>query len=332
MALTLTEALNNLYTTTWQNMKSEVIDQVFDATPFWYWMKDKGKLKTVQGGRFITEPLQYDKNDNVQWITKGGTVPLNDFEFLTVAKYDWRYLTASIVRFWTDDQQNRGKNQIINFMNAKLENTRNALITEMETKLFAGDGSSNNSISGLQYLVPDDEDGSSNDAGGIDPSVYTWWQNQSIDMTGKSFATYGVSYMRTMLNDTMNNRQQDSPDIIVTGQHPYELYEDTVLDFYRVTSNKLADAGFQNQMFKGIPMVWSPSCASADISSTAGRMYFLNTRFLNFVYDPMAFFDMTKWKEIPNQVEDVAAQILTACAFTVNRRRCQGVIHTIDTE
>ena len=34
---TLTEQLDNLYTTTWQNMKSVVGDNIFDATPFWFW-------------------------------------------------------------------------------------------------------------------------------------------------------------------------------------------------------------------------------------------------------------------------------------------------------
>ena len=107
-------------------------------------------------------------------------------------------------------------------------------------------------------------------------------------MTGLSFATNGVAEMRTMLNNCMNNLKMDAPDIILSGQTPFEYYEDTVLDYYRVTNNKLADAGFQNQTFKGIPMVWSPSIAST-------RMYMLNTNFINFVYDPMMNFDMTEF-------------------------------------
>jgi len=34
--VTLTEDLDNLYTTTWQNMKDTVLDQFFDATPLIY--------------------------------------------------------------------------------------------------------------------------------------------------------------------------------------------------------------------------------------------------------------------------------------------------------
>lgn len=327
---TLTEVLDNLYTTTWQNMKSTLVDNIFDATPFWFWLKDKGKLRTVEGGRFISEPLVFDKSDNVKWTGKGGTMPMNDKQILTIAKYDWRYLAGSIVRFGVDDQQNRGKNEIINFMNAKMENLKNALISEMELRLAGGSGAVTGSgtledfpaFDGLQTLVADDPTAVSS-VGGIPQSTETWWRNKATDMTGVSFATLGVARMRTLLNNIMNNLKMDQPDIIVSGQAPFEYYEDNVLDFYRITNNKLGDLGFQNIVFKGIPMIWTPSIGT--------RMYFLNTNFLTFVYDPMMFFDMTEWKAIPNQINDRTAQTVTACQLTTSRRRAQGVLYNIDT-
>lgn len=330
--ITLSELLDNLYTTTWQNMQDTIMDNIFDSMPFYFWLKDKGKMETVEGGRFITEPLQYDKSDSVKWIGRGGTSSMNDFQFLTIAKYDWRYLVGSIMRFGIDDQQNRGKNEIINLMNSKMENVKNALISEFETRLFGAQGSvsagtttsDNPAIDGLQWLVADDPTSSSNTVGGINPSTYTWWRNRSTSATGKSFATYGISLMRTLLNNCSNNLKQDTPDIIVSGQTPYEYYEDSVLPAYRITNNKLGDMGFQNIEFKGIPMVWSPSCANT-------RLYMLNTRFIKFKYDPMMMMAMTNWKDIPNQVNDRVAQIITACTFTTGRRRTHGVLHTIDT-
>lgn len=321
MALTLTENLDNLYTTTWEHRKGQAHDNIFTATPFWFWLKQKGKFRTEQGGRFIMEPLEYAKNDSISWITKGDAVSLNDFEFLTESKWDWRYLVGSIVRFGVDDQQNRGKAAIMKLMTRKMDNLENSMVDALETDLF--DTQSGNSIEGLQNLVPDDEDGSE-DAGDIDPSEYSWFRNNATNMTGLSFSVYGVSKMRTMLNDCMNNRMQDRPDIIVTGQTPYEYYEDETMEQKQIVNKTLGDAGFQNIEFKGIPMIWSPACANT-------RMYFLNTNFLYFVYDPMLNFDMTEWKPIPDQVNDRAAQIVLACAFIVTRKLCQGVLHTIDT-
>ena len=318
----LTEVLDNLYTTTWQNMKSTVIDQIFDMTPFWFWLRDKGKLRTEQGGRFITEPLRYAKSDKVKFIGKGGTVALNDLEFLTVAKYDWKYLVDSIVRFGVDDQQNRGKNMIINFMNSKLDNSKDSLTDKMEETLFATNSSDALAFLGLQNLVPDDP--TTGTVAGIDPATNTWWQSKTKNMTGLSAAINLVPEMRTMLNNTSNNMGMDRPDIIVSGQTPFEYYEDSVTEQKRIVNKKLGDAGFDNIEFKGLPLIWSPQCANT-------RMYFLNTKFLTFVYDPMMFFDMTEWKPIPEQVNDRAAQIITAGELVASRRRCQGILHTIDT-
>lgn len=320
---TFTEQINDLYTTTWINMKDTVADQIFDATPFYYFLKENGGMEATTGGRQIEEPLQYAKNEQVQWITRGGTVPLNDYEHLTTTKWDWKYLTASIVRFGIEDQQNSGsKTKLMDIVTKKLANTQDSLVDELESKLFAA-AAAGDEIDGLQLLVKDDPT-SSTSIGGINQSTYTWWANKATNMTGESFATYGADRMRTLLNNTSNNKMSERPDIIVCGQTPYEYYEDSILEHYRVTSNKLADKGFETQQFKGIPMIWSPSCANT-------RMYFLNTKYIKFKYDPSMFFDMTEWKPIPNQVNDFAAQIALACSFTVSKRRCQGVLYNIDT-
>lgn len=320
-----TQALDDLYTTTWQKRLPGVFDNIFSAAPFWFWLRDKGKLKPVRGGRFLETNLEYAQNSTVQWITRGGTVAMNDFKFLTVAQYQWRYLVANILRFGIDEQQNSGDAKIIDWVNAKLNNTEEALISTLETQLAAAAGAASNAFDGLQFLVPDFANvaSSSYNAGGIDPSVYTWWQNQAIDMTGLSFAVNGINKMRHLLNLCMNNRRMDAPDIILSDMSSYEYYEDAVLPMLRINNTKLADAGFENQTFKRIPMIWSPSIT--------GRMYFINTRFLDFVYDPGYFFDMTEWKAIPNQVNDRAAQVELACTFMTNRRRVQGVLSTIDT-
>lgn len=317
----LTEALDNLYTTTWQNMKETAVDQIFDATPFWFWLKEHGGLESVSGGRYITEPLRYAKSDKVKFIGKGGTVSLGDFEFLTIANFEWRYLVDSIVRFMVDEQKNRGRNRIINLMQGKLDNSKDSLVDQIETTLFAAQ--SGLAFNGLQDLVADDP--TTGTVGGIDASTYSWWRSKTKDMTGSSFAVNGQAEMRTLLNNCGNNIRGDSPNIILSGQTPYERYEDSVQEQKRIVNKKLGDAGFTNVEFKGIPMVWSPSCANT-------RMYFLNTKFLKFSYDPMLNFDMTEWKAIPDQVNDRAAQIVLAGNLITSRRRVHGVIFGQDTD
>jgi hypothetical protein len=325
MPPSFTQALDDLYTTTWQKRLPGVFDNIFQSAAFWYWLKDKGKIRPMRGGRFLEVNLQYGKNTTTQWITRGGTVAMNDFKFLTVGQYNWRYLVANILRFWIDEQQNSSDSKIVDWVNAKLDNTEEALVDNLETALTGGSGAATNQIDGLQFLVPDAANvaSASFNAGGIDPSVYTWWQNQAITMAGLSFAINGIANMRHLLNLCMNNRRMDAPDIILSDMLSYEYYEDAVLPMLRIGNTKLADAGFENQTFKRIPMVWTPAITA--------RMYFLNTRFIEFIYDPSAFFDMTDWKPIPDQVDDRAAQVKLACSFVTSRRRVLGVLDTINT-
>jgi hypothetical protein len=328
----LTEAVDNLYTTTWQNMKSKVADNIFDATPFWFWLKEQGGLESEEGGRFLTEPLRYASSDNVKFVQKGDTVDLTDKEFLTAANYDWRYLVDSIVRFGIDDQQNRGKNQILSLMRAKLDNSQDSLVDRMETQLFQGaSDEAGIGFHGLEDIVPADPTVTGATLGGIDPSVQTWWRNQTTDLTGISFAASGVSNMSNMNNKCMNNRMMDRPDVIVCGQTAYETYLEETITQKRIMNKTLGDASFEAVEFEGLPMIWSPSEDSTSALGTGVRMYFLNTRFLKFRYDPQMFFDMTEWKAIPNQVQDRVAQVITAGNLVTGRRRVHGVIHTIDT-
>lgn len=330
---TVTDFLDNLYTSTWQNRRLGVADNVFSATPFFFWMKEKGRLDPVRGGRFIEVNLEYAANPNIAWIGRGGIVSLNDYQFLTVAQYQWRYLSASIVRFGVDDQQNSGEAQVLNYMNQKMANSEQALITELETRLAGGSGAIQSgtttaagaAFDGLQWLVADSPATPGSPVGGIDSGAtgFTWWQNQVSDLTGVSFAASGVARMRTLLNNCMNNRKMDRPDILLSDQTSYEYYENATLSYYRINNNKLADAGFENQTFKGIPMVWTPAIT--------GRIYFLNTNFIQLKYDPAYYFGMTEWKPIPNQVNDRAAQVLSAMTLVTNRRRVLGVLKNINT-
>src|SRR3990172_5724484 len=196
---TLSEALDNLYTSTWLHMKSEAIDNIFESIPFWAWMKENNRMKSVVGGRQILEAVEYGKNDGVQFIGKGGTVPLNDREFLTQAVWDWHYLVAPIVRFGTDDQKNRGKTKIMDLMNAKLNNAKGSLTDKLEESLFAtAVGTVGSAFAGLQHLVQENPTASV-PVGGINQATYTWWQNKYKSDASATFAAGVLQNMRHML-------------------------------------------------------------------------------------------------------------------------------------
>jgi hypothetical protein len=320
----LTETLDNLYTTTWQNMKDDVADQIFDGSPFWFWMRQNDRLESVEGGRFLTEPVRYAKSDAVQFVSKGDSVALNDREFLAIANDDWRYMVDVIVRFGIDDQQNRGKNQILSLMQAKLDNSRDSMVDTLESTLFGTQAGK--SFNGLQNLVANDP--TTGTLHGINRATFTWFRNQFKDgSVGPTYDSDPIEVLNKMVNDCSKNLRQDTPDIIVSSQRPFEQYWLQMVDGQlRIVNKTLGDAGFRNIEFRGIPWVWSPQSNNTDGQQ---RVYLLNTRFLKFKYDPMMMFDMTEWKPIPSQINDRAAQVILAGNLFTSRPRVHGVIFSI---
>lgn len=328
MALSYTEQLDTMYTTTFQLRRKEIVDNIFNATPFWYQMTKKGKKRTEEGGRWIEVPLQYAKNETVQFFGKGDTISINDTQPLTVARYDWKYLAGSVVRYFVDDQRNRGKSAVIKLMNAKIDNLQSSLIDKLEESLFGdGTGDDGKAIDGLDNLVailP-----TTGTPGQIDRSVYTWWRNNYKSMTGLSASVYLRKEMSKMFNNCGQQGEGVTrfPDIVITSQAVYEYYESECLEVGRILmgDKKMADLGFGELAYKGRPITWSPAL-------TAARMYFLNTNFIEWVADPIANFDMTEWKPIVDQPNDRVAQVVAVGNVVMGNAKRQGVMHLIDTE
>src|SRR3990167_4228181 len=151
---TYTEQLNTLYATTWALRQAKVFEQQFEATPFWLLMKRGNRLDTQEGGRWIENILSYAKNETVQFIGRGGQVTIAHTDHITTTHADWKYLTGHIVRYFADFQKNRGKQQMINRVNADIDNLRGSLQDKMESSLFGdGTGDSGKAFDGLGNLV-----------------------------------------------------------------------------------------------------------------------------------------------------------------------------------
>lgn len=317
MALpTITETMGTLYTSTWESRVEGVKDNIFNDTPLYYLLRKKGGVDTIAGGRWIGVPLMYKKNPTDDWITKGGTVSINDFEFLTMAKWDWAFLAINIIRFWVDEFQNQGKAQIVKIVTAKLDNAENTLVDTLETAAFTAQAG--NAMYGLPDIVPT----SANTYGGIVRGTETWWDCQRQSGSGRGFSIYGIEDMGTLWRNCSKNRARQKPTALVTGVEPYAMYENEVLPMKQIINKDLADASFEYLEFHHAPLIWCSAGPSTSI-------FYLNLNDLKLAIGSGADFRMTQWKPIPNQTDDQAAQILVAIQFYATNSRNLGVYHTI---
>lgn len=311
-----TQTIDTLYSSTWSDRKGPATEQAFLNTPFIFWLNQAGRVKPISGGTRLEIPLEYGSNETIRWIDKGDTVPITDQELITMAYEDWKYVSVSIVRWFADEQKNRGKNQIINIMSSKLNAAERAMNEELERVMFA-DGSGAKEPNGLQNIITNTP--TTGTLHGINRASYTWFRNQQKTATG-AYTIYLLSDMRTMMNNLSQYTKVNMKDIvIVTDQTSFEYFEDVHMDMKVLNDAKLADAGFTSFSWKGRPIMWCPSAPSL-------KMYFVNTAFIKLHKDNNYWMEMTEWKTIPNQPFDRVAQIVSALQMVTSRPIASGVL------
>lgn len=315
---TRNEQLDDLYTTTWNNRSKTEVEQIFDATPFYYWLRRRGGIQfDGTGGRYLEIPLAYAKNDTVTSLGRGSTISIADTSFLTVAQYEWKFVAGSIVRYFTDDAKNKSKQQHMNLVNSKIGNLRMSLIDKFEEYFFDdGTGNGSKDPEGLGNLVDATPD-TARTVGNIAQTTYTWWKNRQKASTGAA-SVYLVTDMRNLYNTCSKGQRVEAPTIAVTDQTTYELYEDEVVEQKQIVNKIFGDAEFEYVNFKGKPVIWSAQC-------TAGYIYFLNDRYISLKIDPAINFQPTEWKNIPNQLDRVM-QIVCKLNLVASRRKSLGVL------
>ena len=143
-------------------------------------------------------------------------------------------------------------------------------VIENMNGMFFGNGTGNSSKNwlGLSALVGLGNDAGSSGIGGIDAtdSDNDWWRSSVSNQAG----ALTLAAMATMYNNVAVGN--DQPTIIMTDQDEYEKYEALLQPQLRYTDATVADAGFQNLLFKGAPCTYD---THADV---AGKMCFLPTR------------------------------------------------------
>lgn len=313
------QTIDNIFTSTWAYRKDDAVQQSYFKTPFVRWLKEQGKVEEVRGYRRIEIGLEYGSNETVRWIGKGSTVPVTEGELFTMAYEDWKYVSATIIRYGVEDQQNRGKARIIPYVERKVKAAERALWENFESVFFS-DGTGLNEPNGLKNIIATDP--TTGTVHGINRATYTWFRNQTKTSTG-SASVYLIPDMRNLMNTISTYSQLEIGQLAMfTTQTVWETYEDESLELLRFSSKDKGDPSFDTLTYRGRPIMWCRSCPS-------GNMYFINAEYMKLVVDPDYFMDMTDWKTIPDQVGDKVAQIICAMQLVTSRPVALGVLTSI---
>ena len=313
---------DDLHSSTWMRKKTDVVDNIFDAIPILKVMKSKGLFVNHAGGTNITQPLEYGTNDTVDWIGRGSKLSIEGQEIITTAKYDWKWIGGSVVRYFTDEAMNTSEPAIFNYTEKNIKNLDKTLRKEINSALLNDGTQSALAMEGFKKYIQSTP--ATGTVGGIDAATNSWWRNQHTSMSGLDHTVYLIDYMRTMYDDCSDDGGTETPQMIITTKAIKNWYEDEALDsHYYTESNEMADLGIKGCAFKGAPIIWSGTCDT-------GLMYFLNLNFFEVAYDPAKWFNMTDWKTAQDNLERVA-QVVAQLNLLCSNREKQGLLSAITT-
>lgn len=264
--------VGQLLTTTLDNYKKQVVDNIENFHPLLIKMKANGNVIKESGGASFQEKITYASNNTVQWQDEYDTFNTTPQDVITTAEFDQKLISGTITMTSKEMKQNAGKERIVNLMETKIKNLEASLKNQIGTSIYSdGTGSGSKEIGGLQLLIADDP--TTGTVGGINRATYSFWRNKLYD-----FSVESVTPSATTIQGAMNvlyRRCQaqagEQVDLISADDAYFGYYENSLQTISRISDSKLGNLGFDAIKFKGADVFYDPECPSA-------HMYFINTK------------------------------------------------------
>jgi hypothetical protein len=272
-----------MLTTTMHNYRKTLTDNIFNGRPLLNYLMSKGRVRTVNGGVSIVEPLIYAEGEAGSY-SEWQQLTITPQEGISAAQYPWRQLYATIAISGLEEAQNNGKEAAINLLEAKVMQAEETLRNRLSRQLYGTLGASADPTK--DFLSLDAIIDSTGAIGGIDPAVAgnEWWAAIEADV-GAVDAT-GLERAMSSAYHSSSDSGSDRVDAIFTGQGVYEFYESTLTPQMRYTDTKTANLGFMNLLFKQTPIYWDFDCP-------AGVMYGINSKYVGLVIHSQRNFAQT---------------------------------------
>jgi hypothetical protein len=310
--------VSQLLTTTLDNYKASITDNVINNHPLLSKLKEKGNIMRESGGASFQEKISYASNGTVQSQGEYDTFDTTPQDVLTSAEFAQKIVTGTVTMTDLEMKQNAGKERIVNLLKSKMKVLESSLQNKIGTDIYGdGTGSGGDDIGGLQLLIADDP--TVGTVGAINRATFSFWRNQLFD-----FSVESVTPSATTIQSSMNTlysrcqvQQGELPDLVAAGQTYFNYYEDSLQTIQRLNDPNMGKLGFNALAYKGATVFYDPECDDE-------RMYFINSShvFLKHLGD---LFEVGTTVRPVNQNVWVTPLVFTG-NMTIDNSRVHGVM------
>jgi len=295
----------------------EVADNVYNSNALFFRLNASNR-RVIQGGYQIELPLM--------WTSMAAGGAYQGFDLLDVQPSDtvlncvftWKQYYVTVTVDGLTLLKTDGPDAIANLISLEFQQAEMQLADYLGTGLWSDGVTNPKSIDGIPAAI--DTTLVNANYGGLSASANTWWQAQ-VDTS--TTVTSLSKYQALWGSCTSGGRH---PTIIVGTQNCYNYYYNLNTTYQTFPSapagqdEQLAQAGFTNLLFNGVPFV-----VDSHIPTTAnfGKVFFINEDFCFLYVSPHANFTMEDFQTPINQ-DVMSAKLLWAGNLAFNNRARQG--------
>jgi len=306
-----------------------VYDNVTKHNALLHNLRERGHIKSVDGGRSYIETISYSNNHNARFMSLRDDIPMDVANVFTHAEFFFRFAQIPIGIWMDEELMNEGEAKLYDIMDTRTKNGM-AEFDKMFAAALYNETAIDYSIDGIPMIVADDPEVGI--VGGIDRSlkdgdvfINAWWMNQIENCSAEFGLADGVPPTGDQLEKAMNLLWQKCE---IFKDHPTSIYASTdMFNLYRewliskridVSKNKVGDLEFTTLEFMGTPVYRDPYCP-------ARHMYFLNEEFIHLRAHKKMMFKFQKAREPYNKYMHVIPLTFWG-NFTVSNCQKQGVL------
>jgi hypothetical protein len=314
-----------LVSTTFRKHGKKFIDNVSRNNALLAYIMRHDQITEVSGGLSLVAPLDYNSNSTYQRYSGYDVLNIAQSDVLTSAEFPWRQIAINVVASGLEMRINKGDTQILPLVKSRIKNAIRTFRNNFSVDLYS-DGTLPNQINGLQALVADAGTGV---VGGIDSSVWPFWQNivQSAGAPmqgGGAIVPSSTTIESLMLPLWLQlTRGDDQPDLIVASNDYYTFFEQSQTSIKRYSSDTgptTGTAGFISLKYKKADVIFDGTSGIPP-----SHMYFLNTDYFQVMVHEDA--NMTVLDEVrPYNQDSAVIPVLWMGNLLISNRFLQGVM------
>lgn len=316
-------SISDLIATTIEFRSPEIADNMLNNIGLLAYLKARGRVKSVDGGTSIMQPLSFAENGNGTWYSGADMLSVAAQDVISGASYPFAQCAVPVVLNGLEQLQNAGKEKILDLVDGRMEVAESTMLNLLSAAVYSdGTGFGGKQMLGTNLFVPTNP--ATGTVGGINRATFPFWRSVVV-APGAGVIT--ASNINLYMNDTWAQLQRgkDHPKLIVADNGLWKLYVAYLQERQRFTGQETGALGFPVVKYQDADVILDGGIGG---SAPANTMLFLNLSYL--FYRPHKDRNMVPLHPGRRYAfnQDVEAQILVfAGQMTMSGGKFHGRLH-----